>query len=132
MKITVIGAGAFGTALAVQLNRAGNDVKIWAFEEKVRDEINELHQNITYLPDIKLDKGIVATGDLSEAYSHSDFVFLAPPFFALRKVLPKTATGKILVCASKGIEKDTHKLANQIVEEIVSGDYKVAAISGPL
>ncbi|OGY27851.1 MAG: hypothetical protein A2Z42_00990 [Candidatus Woykebacteria bacterium RBG_19FT_COMBO_43_10] len=131
MKVSVVGAGAFGTALAAQLNRAGNEVKIWAFEEKVRDEINELHQNITYLPDIKLDEKIVATGDLSEAYSHSDFVFLAPPFFALRKVLPKTAKGKIFVCASKGIEKDTHKLANEIVEETIKGNYEVCAISGP-
>src|SRR3989304_3138657 len=107
MKVSVIGAGAFGTALATQLDRAGNSVKIWAYEEKVRDEINKLHQNITYLPDIKLDKEITATGDLSEAYSHADFVFLAPPFFALRKVLPRTAKGKIFVCGSKGIEKDT-------------------------
>ncbi len=131
MKISVIGAGAFGTALAVQLNRAGNEVKIWTFEEKVRDEINELHQNLMYLPDIKLSPKIIARDDLNEVYDHSDVVFLAPPFFALRKVLPTKVKGKIFVCASKGIEKDTHKLANEIVEEVISGTYKVAAISGP-
>lgn len=131
MKVSVIGAGAFGTALAVQLNRAGNEVKIWSFEDKVRDEINELHQNLTYLPDIKLSPKIVASNDLNEVYDHSDMVFLAPPFFVLRKVLPLSAKGKIFVCASKGIEKDTHKLANEIVEEVVNGEYKVVAISGP-
>lgn len=131
MKISVIGAGAFGTALATQLNRAGNEVKIWSFEEKVRDEINQLHQNLTYLPDIKLSPKIVASIELNEVYDHSDIVFLAPPFFALRKVLPTKAKGKIFICASKGIEKDTHKLANEIVEGVVAGKYKVAAISGP-
>lgn len=131
MKVSVIGAGAFGTALATQLDRAGNLVKIWAYEEKVRDEINQLHQNLTYLPDIKLPPKIVASNELNEVYDHSDIVLLAPPFFALRKALPPKAKGKIFVCASKGIEKDTHKLANEIVEEVVNGEYKVAAISGP-
>lgn len=131
MKVSVIGAGAFGTALATQLVRGGNEVKIWAYEKRVRDEINQLHQNLTYLPDVKLSPDIVATNKLSEACSFSDFIFLAPPFFALRKVLPKTAKGKIFVCASKGIEKNTHKLANQIIEESISGKPSIAAISGP-
>ncbi|MEX0621966.1 MAG: NAD(P)H-dependent glycerol-3-phosphate dehydrogenase [Candidatus Woykebacteria bacterium] len=131
MKVAVIGAGAFGTALAVQLNRAGNHVKIWAYEKKVVEEINKLHQNLSYLPDIELPPEIVATNNLQEAYDYSDIVFLAPPFFSLRSLLPKKISGKIFVCASKGIEKDTHKLANEIVEEVVTGDYKVSAISGP-
>lgn len=131
MKISVIGAGAFGTALATQLARAGNAVKIWAYEEKVEEEINKLHQNVSFLPDIKLSLKIIATNSLEQAYNHSDIVFLAPPFFSLRSILPKKAKGKTFVCASKGIEKDTHKLANEIVEEVVKGSYKVAAISGP-
>jgi glycerol-3-phosphate dehydrogenase (NAD(P)+) len=131
MKVTVIGAGAFGTSLATQLARAGNDVKIWAYEEKVRDEINELHQNITFLPDISLSEKIVATNSLDEAYSFSDVVFLAPPFFVLRKLLPKSGEGKTFICASKGIEKDSHKLAVEIVKEEVKGDYKAAVVSGP-
>ncbi|HEY4694802.1 MAG TPA: NAD(P)H-dependent glycerol-3-phosphate dehydrogenase [Candidatus Nanoarchaeia archaeon] len=130
-KVSVIGAGAFGTALAVQLSRAGNKVRIWVYEEKVRDEINRLHQNLTYLADIKLSSGIIATNSLEEAYQFSEIVFLAPPIFALRKLLPREDQGKIFVCASKGIEKDSHKLASQIVEEVVSGDYSVAAVSGP-
>jgi len=145
MKVSVIGAGAFGTALATQLARAGlpaarlpdgqgkagNEVKIWVFEEKVRDEINNLHQNLTYLPDIKLPSGILATSDLKEAYDFSGVVFLAPPFFALRKVLPKEGRGKTFILVSKGIERETHKLANEIVEEVVEGKFKLAVMSGP-
>lgn len=131
MKVSVVGAGSFGTALAAQLVRTGNEVKIWAYEEKVRDEVNKLHQNLTYLPDIKLDKKIIATNDLGEVYDFSDFIFLAPPFFALRSILPKNGSGKVFICASKGIEKYTHKLANQIVEEGVGGRFEVVVLSGP-
>jgi glycerol-3-phosphate dehydrogenase (NAD(P)+) len=130
-RVSVVGAGSFGTALALQLARVGNEVKICAYEEKVRDEINKLHQNLTFLPDIKLSKKITATNDLDEVYKFSEFIFLAPPLFALGNTLPKKGSGKVFVCASKGIEKDTHKLANQIVEDEVEGKYEVVVLSGP-
>jgi glycerol-3-phosphate dehydrogenase (NAD(P)+) len=130
-KISVVGAGAFGTALSVQLARAGNQVKIWSYEEKVCDEINRLHQNLTYLADIELSENIEATSDLEDAYGFSEMVFLAPPVFALRDILPKEGKNKIFVSASKGIEKDTHKLASEIIQEVVADEFFIAAISGP-
>lgn len=130
MNVSVIGAGAFGTALANQLARAGNEVKIWAFEAEVVDSINKNHQNSMYLAGVDLDPGITSTNSLDEAYSFSDVVFLASPFFALSKVLPKSGEGKTFVCASKGIENETGRLAFQIVEDEVSGSFEVAVLSG--
>lgn len=130
MKASVIGAGAFGTALANQLARVGNDVKIWAFESEVEADVNTNNENKLYLADVKLNENVHATNDLGDAYNFSNIVFLAPPFFALSKVLPKEASNKILVCASKGIEKETGKLAFEIVNTQVSGNFEIAVLSG--
>lgn len=131
MKVTVIGAGAFGTALANRLAQNHHEVMLWALETKVRDEITRLHQNLTFLPDIQLDTQLKVTSALEAAYGHSEIIFLVPPFFALRGILPKNGQGKVFICCSKGIEKDSHLLAFQIVEEVVSEPTLVAALSGP-
>jgi glycerol-3-phosphate dehydrogenase (NAD(P)+) len=66
-KLGVIGAGAWGTALAVVGRRAGRDVRLWALEPEVAAEINQHHRNTPFLPGIALDPGIIATGDLAAA-----------------------------------------------------------------
>ena len=70
-KIGIIGAGAWGTALAMVCQRAGNEVIIQAHEKEVANSINEIHENITFLKNFKLDKNIVATSDLSQAIKKS-------------------------------------------------------------
>lgn len=130
MNVSLIGAGAFGTALANQLARARNDVKIWAYEVEAVDQINKSHENQMYLPGAKLLDSISASNVQDEVYAFSDVIFLAPPFFALPKLLPKSGEGKTFVCASKGIENETGRLAFQIVEEAVSGSFEVSVLSG--
>lgn len=130
MNVAVVGAGAFGTALANQLARCGNQVKIWAYEVELVDQINKLHENQMYLAGVNLFESILASNDLEEVYKFSDYIFLAPPFFALSKILPEKADNKIFVCASKGIERETGKLAFEIVKENVAGSFEVVVLSG--
>ena len=80
MKISIIGAGAWGTAVAKVLADKGKDnVLIWSFEEDVKDSINNEHENVKYLKGIKLPDNLVATSDLRDAVSLSDYVFIATP-----------------------------------------------------
>ena len=67
MKIAILGAGAWGTALATLLAHNGHDVLLWAYEAEVADDINNAHENKRYLPGIKLNNNIRATEDISQA-----------------------------------------------------------------
>ena len=104
----VIGAGAWGTALASHLARLGHATRLWALEREVADEITRRHVNSIYLADIALPETIHAATDLAEVVAGADVVLLVPPSQHMRKVVvglarcvPSTAT---VVVATKGIE----------------------------
>ncbi|NCC04010.1 MAG: NAD(P)-dependent glycerol-3-phosphate dehydrogenase [Proteobacteria bacterium] len=130
----VIGAGAWGTALAQTLRCAGRDVTLWAREAEVVEAIRSTHLNRVYLPQIPLDEELKATNDLA-ALSSCDVLLLVVPVQHMRSVcqqLTKVGLGAqtpILVC-SKGIEIGTLKFPSQIIEETLSG-HPVAVLSGP-
>ncbi len=131
-KIGVIGAGAWGTALAHMLASDGRDVTLWARETKLIDTIKSTHENTEYLPSIELDARLKATSDLSEVIK-ADVLLLVTPAQYMRKTLESVADqldGKILVICSKGIELDTGKLLSQVCEE-VAPNAKVAVLTGP-
>jgi len=75
----IIGAGAWGTAIAKIIAEKGNDVVIWALEEDTRDDINLLHENSRYLPEVNLPENIYSTTDITEAASGREFLILASP-----------------------------------------------------
>lgn len=133
-KVTVFGAGAWGTTLAQVLCDAGNDVLLWARNIEVVDEINKSHTNSKYLKDIDLPKSLIATGDLETAFSHSDVYVLAIPTQQLRSTLEswKSSFNKnaVVVSTLKGIELTTDLRVSQVVAE-VWGDVKFALITGP-
>jgi glycerol-3-phosphate dehydrogenase (NAD(P)+) len=131
--ISIIGAGAWGTALAVAAHRAGNDVLLWAFEAALVDTINGDHENTLYLPGTALDPAIRATGDLSAAAS-ADALLLAAPAQHLRSTLGPLA-GQIspatpLVACAKGIEQQTGALMSEAVAALFP-DNPVMILSGP-
>lgn len=129
MKIGVVGAGAWGTALA-QVMAQGGDVLLWALEEDVVASINTHHVNDHYLPTIQLSPMIRATGDLAEM-EECDALLIVTPAQHVRATLgalPDSATPLIL-CA-KGIEAGSGKLISQVVEE-VRPQSPIAVISGP-
>ena len=132
-KIGIIGAGAWGTALAMVCQRAGNEVIIQAHEKEVANLINEIHENLTFLKNFKLDENIVATSDLSKAIK-SDVVLIVTPAQFLRPVCEAAAndwpSGVPAVICSKGIEQDSCALMSEVVGEVLPGK-PIAVVSGP-
>jgi glycerol-3-phosphate dehydrogenase (NAD(P)+) len=130
----IIGGGAWGTALAQTLRRAGRTVMLWAREPEVVESINKHRENSYFLPGVRLDSGIKATGDLGAAAREADAVLLAGPAQHLR-VLLKTLAPHLerktpLVLCTKGIEDKTGALMSEVLAEIVPRT-PMAVLSGP-
>jgi glycerol-3-phosphate dehydrogenase (NAD(P)+) len=132
-SVGIVGAGAWGTALAVTARRAGRDVLIWAYEPETVAGINEKHLNEVYLPGIKLDRAIKATTRLEEVAS-CDLLLLVTPAQNLREIASELARhvtrGQAVVICSKGIEQATGMLPSEIVAELMP-EVAVAVLSGP-
>lgn len=132
-KISVIGGGAWGTALAQVLAQAGRDVTLWAREAEVVASINEGHVNALYLPAVDLDERLRASADLSEA-ARADLLLLVTPAQHLRAVSASlagnVAEGTPAVICAKGIEQKTHKLMSEVVSETLPSCIP-AVLSGP-
>lgn len=132
--IGVIGAGAWGTALADLLARSGHDVTLWAYETDVVASINDTHVNTRFLAGIDLDPRLRATNDVGEAAANAEIVVFAAPSHVLRPVARSAAghipRGAALVVATKGIEAESFALMTDVVEKEVAG-RPVVALSGP-
>src|SRR5215470_5047236 len=89
-QIAVVGAGAWGTAVAKVIAGKKNDVIIWSFEEDTRDDINQKRQNCRYLPNIELPETLKATSDIEEAADGKQFLIYAVPSIFLLDTLKKT------------------------------------------
>jgi len=131
--ISIIGAGSWGTALAIAARRAGNDVTLWAYEAEIVAAINDTHENTLYLPGVALDPAIRATADLGEAAA-ADALLLAPPAQHLRTTIAPLAgrlpaTMPLIIC-SKGIEQETLSLMSEAVEAAFP-ENPVFILSGP-
>ncbi len=131
--IGVIGAGAWGTALAQIFSRNGRDVTIWAREPEVVAAINVQHENPVFLPGLPLDESLKATDSLTEA-AEKDILLMVTPAQHLRATLENLkgsiAEGKPVVICSKGIELKSGLLLSQAAEE-VAPDVSIAIMSGP-
>ena len=134
MRCAVVGAGAWGTALADLLARNGHEVRLWAYEPDVVESINGKHENVRFLGGHVLSPSVAATGDIRHAVENADLVTLATPSHVLRRII-KSAAASLprsapLVVASKGIEKETLALMTDVAEQEIPG-ATVVAISGP-
>jgi len=132
-KVNVVGAGAWGTSLAIAAARAGRDVTLWCRNEAQADAMNEASENARYLPGISLPTNITATANL-EMVCHADILLNVVPAQHLRANLQAISkfispTTAIVVC-SKGIEKGSDKLMSEVVEEVLPGQ-PFAILSGP-
>ena len=133
-NIAIIGAGAWGTALAMVARRAGRNVVLQAHEPEVAAAINGSHENSLFLPGMALDPEIRATNDPAEAAVDTDVVVLVVPTQFLRAVLTGLlgylpSAAPVVICA-KGIEQGTLALMSEICEEVVP-QAPVAVLSGP-
>lgn len=137
-KVTVIGAGSFGTALAIVLSRAGNEVNLWAREPDIAYSINNQHRNPYYISDVTLPDSITCYTDLAECVPDRDMVVFATPSHAMReaasRVKPYFSGNEIVVSVAKGIENDTFMTMSQVLSEVLEDtiiDDHIGVLSGP-
>jgi glycerol-3-phosphate dehydrogenase (NAD(P)+) len=131
----VVGAGAWGTALADLLARNGHSVRLWAREPDVAESIASRHENRRFLSGVVLSGAIVATSVLGEAVCGADLLVLTSPSEHLRTVVASAAGmiqgGATLAVATKGIEPGTLAVMTQVAREATGGAHAVVALSGP-
>jgi len=133
-KTTVFGCGAWGTAIALLLHDNGYYVNLWSKFESERDTLTESRIN-PLLPNVKIPPDIQITSDIAKATDNLKVAVIAVPSFALRETA-EALSGKldkdcVIVCMSKGIEKNTSRLFTSILHDVFGEDIPIAAVSGP-
>jgi glycerol-3-phosphate dehydrogenase (NAD(P)+) len=139
-RIAVVGAGAWGTALAMVAGRRGDhEVRLWALEKEVVESINHSHVNELFLPGVALPGCIRATHDFKEAISGAEIVLSVMPSHHCRRTFEHMAQWlqphMLFVSATKGVENDTLLRMTEVIEEVV-GRFcgfkpQIGALSGP-
>ncbi|MBI4458874.1 MAG: NAD(P)-dependent glycerol-3-phosphate dehydrogenase [Acidobacteria bacterium] len=133
----IIGAGGWGTALAIVLARHVTQIRLWAYEPEVCESLARLRTNPLFLPGFFVPENVQPTGDLREAVAEAEVVFTAVPSPHLRSVLqrlsPFAKPEQIFVSATKGLEDRTLRRMSEVITESLQPRFspKVAVISGP-
>jgi glycerol-3-phosphate dehydrogenase (NAD(P)+) len=134
-SIAVVGAGSWGTALAVHLARIGHDVRLWARDPGIVDRIGHDRENRSYLPGIRVPDRVTATPHMAAALTGARFVVFAVPSHGLRAVaragcgaIPPDA---VLVSATKGIEPDSLQRMSEVLMLETGGARSIVVLSGP-
>lgn len=136
-KITVLGPGSWGSALAQVLAENGHNVVIWGNNPAQIDEINTYHTNRRYLPNLKLPSSIRGEKDLATAVKDADAVLFVVPTKAMRSVAKQfnqvCQNQPVIIHASKGLEQKTHKRISEILLEEIEEAHRqdVVVLSGP-
>ncbi len=135
MKIAVIGAGSWGSALAQLFAKNGHDVSLWALEHKIVEAINSNHKNPVYLSDVELDEKIVASTSFEEVFNGAEVCVMVTPSQFLRSTADKfkqfVSSDLPVVICSKGAEHDTGMLASEVLTDVLGHEERVAVLSGP-
>lgn len=136
-RITIVGAGSWGTALAITLARSGRPVRLWAYEPEVVSSISLRHINSLYLPEFVIPESVTATNDLDDALDAADIVLTVVPSHVCRllfeRMLPRLRPEASLVSATKGLDSDSLMRMSQIIRAVVGRRFepKLAVLSGP-
>jgi len=137
VKIGVVGAGSWGTALANLLAVKGFAIDHWVFEPEVCEQIRERRENAVFLPGVTLSENLSPSNDLARVVSGKDLVLVVVPSHVMRETSTKMAEylspDAVVVSASKGIENKTHLTMTGILKQTLPGlsDRRIAALSGP-
>lgn len=136
MKVTVVGGGAWGTALADLLARKGEQVTLWARESEVIDSVNQRHRNDIFLPGAELAPSLRAEADLSAALRGVETIVSAAPSHAVRGVMTQAAVAlrdsrPLVVSASKGLDPDRLERPSHVLGEVMVPATPIAVLSGP-
>ena len=135
-KVSVLGAGSWGTAFSLVLADAGNDVTLWARREEVCETINQRRENTDYLPGVELPPSVVATHDAEKALADADVAVFAVPSQTFRSNLEEWAPflpeDTVLVSLMKGVELGTLKRMSEVAAEVTGAPpERIAVVSGP-
>lgn len=133
-NVGIMGAGSWGTALALLLHRNGHQITVWSISKEEVEMLSEKREHVSKLPGVKLPEDMVFTTDMENTIKGRDFIVLAVPSpytrNTARSMSPYVADGQIIVDVAKGIEEDTlMTLSQQIEQEIPQAN--VAVLSGP-
>jgi glycerol-3-phosphate dehydrogenase (NAD(P)+) len=137
IKIGVVGAGSWGTALANLLADKGYIVSLWVFESEVEQQILNERENKIFLPGVKLSDRLMPSGDLGHVVSGKDLLLVVVPSHVMRETSEKFShfipDNTLVVSASKGIENITHLTMSQVLRETISHipENRFAVLSGP-
>jgi glycerol-3-phosphate dehydrogenase (NAD(P)+) len=133
--VTVLGAGSWGTALAIHLARAGLQIKLWGNDPDHMERLQQERCNQQFLPDIEFPESLEVHTDLAQALKSTGWILLAIPSYAFRSFLASAShlidAETPVVWASKGLEEGTGKLLHQVVSEELPQCSRMAVISGP-
>lgn len=136
-KLTVLGAGSWGTSIANLLGNNGHRVHLWCFEKETAEEIAKTKMNSVYLPEIKLSENIIPAYSLEDACTNAKRIISVVPSQFTRSVIKKAKDYLpdecLFVSASKGIEKATYLTMSQVIEDIIGEDkkYDIVTLGGP-
>jgi glycerol-3-phosphate dehydrogenase (NAD(P)+) len=133
--VAVLGAGSWGTALAIQFARAGHPTRLWSRSAADVMSLRAQRQNARYLPGAKFPDAIEVHDELADAVRDAVAIIIAVPSHSLRSLLarlkPLLARDARLAWATKGFELDTGKLPHQVAYDVLGDRYPVAVLSGP-
>jgi glycerol-3-phosphate dehydrogenase (NAD(P)+) len=134
MRVTVLGAGSWGTTVASVLCRRDHEVLLWARNPEVAAEVDEQRSNEAYLPGVRLPARLRATADLERAGGHAELLVVGVPTGAFRETLenvrPHLAPWFPVVSLSKGLERGTHLRMTEVIKQVLPG-RPAAALTGP-
>ena len=133
--VAILGAGSWGTALAIQLARAGRTAVLWGRDREQLEALSRARLNRRYLPDARFPAGLSVTATLPDALDGAEDVLVAVPSHAFREVLAAVAASAVslrgLAWATKGFELETGLLPHQVVAELLPHDVPTGVLSGP-
>jgi glycerol-3-phosphate dehydrogenase (NAD(P)+) len=135
-RIAIIGAGAWGTALATVAGRSGrHEVRLWAYEQEVRESIRDSRMNSLFLPGQQIPNSVSVTGDFAEALTQAEIVVSAVPSQHCRRIVghiaPHLRSDVFLISAAKGLEQTTLLRMTEVIGQVTNGKCIVGALSGP-
>lgn len=134
-RAAVLGAGSWGTAIAIHLSGIGHDVVLWGRDRELIREMASRRANPTYLPDLNFPELLTVSADLPAAVADVRYLVIAVPSHGLRAVMQQAApllpAGTILVSATKGLEASSLESMSQVMAEESGGRHSVVVLSGP-
>jgi glycerol-3-phosphate dehydrogenase (NAD(P)+) len=137
MRIAVIGAGNWGTALAAILAKTGHAAALWAYEPEVVESIRAQHENVLFMPGVKLPQSITVTNDLGEALEQAEVVLTAMPshvcYLLYERMLNHLRPEMVFVSATKGIDAARLMRMSELIQSVVGRRFvpRLCALSGP-